>query len=200
MGIISPTCLLLGWYRLTSRLQYLHCINKGDAAVFALSHQCYQQRPTKAHYTWRVDTSAENVMFKSPSEHKTNATRTELLLEALLLWSGYFFVMMTSSNGSIFRVTGYLSGEFPTQRPVTRSFDVFFDLRLNKQLSKQSWGWWFVMPSRSLWRHRNGIRLVVPLMLSWCMWFAWIRISEQYRIFSHAGSIFKYFTDFVVSI
>ena len=34
-------------------------------------------------------------------------------------------------------------GEFPTQRPVTRSFDVFFDLRLNKRLSKQSWGWWF---------------------------------------------------------
>ena len=34
-------------------------------------------------------------------------------------------------------------GEFPTQRPVTRSFHVFFDLRLNKLLSKQSWGWWF---------------------------------------------------------
>ena len=34
-------------------------------------------------------------------------------------------------------------GEFPAQRPVTRSFDVFFDLRLNKRLSKQSWGWWF---------------------------------------------------------
>ena len=31
-------------------------------------------------------------------------------------------------------------GEFPTQRPVTRSFDVYFDLRLNKWLSKQSWG------------------------------------------------------------
>ena len=30
--------------------------------------------------------------------------------------------------------------EFPTQRPVTRSFHVFFDLRLNKRLSKQSWG------------------------------------------------------------
>ena len=29
-------------------------------------------------------------------------------------------------------------GEFPTQRLVTRSFDVFFDLRLNKRLSKQS--------------------------------------------------------------
>ena len=33
-----------------------------------------------------------------------------------------------------------VSGEFPAQRPVTRSFDVFFDLRPNKQLSKQSWG------------------------------------------------------------
>ena len=50
--------------------------------------------------------------------------------------------MMTSSNGNIFRVTGPLCGEFAgpgeflTQRPVTRSFDVFFDLRLNKRLSK----------------------------------------------------------------
>ena len=46
-------------------------------------------------------------------------------------------------------------GEFPSQRPVTRSFDIFFDLRLNKRLSKQSWGWWFETLSRSLWRHRN---------------------------------------------
>ena len=44
----------------------------------------------------------------------------------------------------------------PTQRPVTRSFHVFFDLRLNKWLSKQSWGWWFDTLFRSLWRHRNG--------------------------------------------
>ena len=63
--------------------------------------------------------------------------------------------MMTSSNGSIFRVTGHLCGEFigprwiPTQRPVTRSFDVFFDLRLNKRLSIQSWGWWFDSDSDS---------------------------------------------------
>ena len=49
-------------------------------------------------------------------------------------------------------------GEIPTQRPVARSFDVFFDLRLNKWLSKQSWGWWFETPSRPLWRHRNAKR------------------------------------------
>ena len=49
--------------------------------------------------------------------------------------------MMKSSNESIFRVTGHLCGEFtghrwiPAQRPETRSFDVFFDLWLNKRLS-----------------------------------------------------------------
>ena len=46
-------------------------------------------------------------------------------------------------------------GEFPSQRPVTRSFDVFFDLRLNKRLSKQPWGCWFDTPSWSLWRQCN---------------------------------------------
>ena len=35
-----------------------------------------------------------------------------------------------------------VSGEFPAQRPVTRSFDVFFDLCPNKRLSEHSWGWW----------------------------------------------------------
>ena len=47
-------------------------------------------------------------------------------------------------------------GEFPAQRPVTRSFDVLFDLRPNKCLSKQSLCWWFETPSGSLWRHCNG--------------------------------------------
>ena len=70
--------------------------------------------------------------------------------------------MMTSSNGNSFRVTALCAenssvpGEFPAQRPVTRSFDVFFDLRLNKGLSKQSWGRWFETLSCSLWRHSNG--------------------------------------------
>ena len=63
--------------------------------------------------------------------------------------------MMTSSNGNIFQVTGPLRGEstgFPSQRPVTRSFDVFFDLRLNKRLSKQIRRRWYETSSRSLLR------------------------------------------------
>ena len=69
--------------------------------------------------------------------------------------------MMTSSNGNISRFTGHVCGEFngpgefPTQRPVTRSFDVYFDLRPNKRLSKQSRGWWFETPSCPFWRERN---------------------------------------------
>ena len=59
-------------------------------------------------------------------------------------------------------------GEFPAQRPVMWSFDVFFDLRLNKRLSKQSWGCWFETPPWSLRRQCNattilakGVRLTV---------------------------------------
>ena len=57
---------------------------------------------------------------------------------------------MTSSNGNIFRVIDHL------WIPRT-NFDVFFDLRLNKRLSKQSWGWWFEKPSRPLWRNCNDM-------------------------------------------
>ena len=48
-----------------------------------------------------------------------------------------------------------VTSDFPAQRPATRSFGVFFDLRLNKRLSKQLWGWLFGTPSRPLWRHCN---------------------------------------------
>ena len=52
-------------------------------------------------------------------------------------------------------------------RPVTWSFDVFFDLRLNKRLSKPSWGWWFETPSRPLWRYCNIWVARYAWLLSW---------------------------------
>ena len=58
-----------------------------------------------------------------------------------------------------------VTGEFPAQRPVTRSFDVFFDLHL----CKQTRGWWFETPSRSLWRHHNGKWLVACSKPSHCL-------------------------------
>ena len=48
-----------------------------------------------------------------------------------------------------------VSGEFPAQRPVTRSFDVFFDLCLDGRLSKHSWGWWLGTLSGPLWRQSD---------------------------------------------
>ena len=50
-----------------------------------------------------------------------------------------------------------VTSEFPSQRPVTRNFDAFFELRLNKRLSKQSRRWWFETLSHSLCRHRNDV-------------------------------------------
>ena len=47
------------------------------------------------------------------------------------------------------------TGDVPAQRSVTRSFAVFFDMRLNTRLSKQWWGWWFETPSWPLWRHHE---------------------------------------------
>ena len=55
-------------------------------------------------------------------------------------------------------------GEFSAQRPVTRSYDVFFDLRLNKRSSKQPWGWWYETPLRPLWRHSNAYLEIPPLL------------------------------------
>ena len=46
------------------------------------------------------------------------------------------------------------TGEFPSQRPATRSFDVFFDLRLNK-------GWVSSWDTGDLRRHRTHYHVTV---------------------------------------
>ena len=74
--------------------------------------------------------------------------------------------IMTSSNGTFSVLLAFCAGnspvpgvpgEFPAQRPVTQSFGVLFDLRLNKRLRKLSWGRWFETLSHPLWRHCNAL-------------------------------------------
>ena len=101
----------------------------------------------------------------------TKASNTEILF---MSWHhhvrvGAFFIFihfrMMSSNGNIFHVTGPLWGESASPKwiPITKasdtvqSFDVFFDLRLNKPLSKQFRRWWFETSSCLLWHHCNVI-------------------------------------------
>ena len=58
------------------------------------------------------------------------------------------------------------TSEIPAQRPGTRSFDIFFDQRRNKRLSKLWWDWRSERPSLSLWRHCNGY---VWLIMAMCI-------------------------------
>ena len=143
--------------------QRAHCTSSGIQMEINSSwkgHHC------ALRYTW--------------SSRGTNDFDYHVLLpiSAYYRWiSGRFggvVIMTTSSHGNIFRVTGPLRGEFTghrwiprTQRPVTRSFDVFFDLCLNKRLSKHSWDWWFETPSRPLWRHYNSLQFALCCDLLW---------------------------------
>ena len=85
----------------------------------------------------------------------------------------YSSYMMTSSNGNISRVTGHLCGEFtgpgefPALRPVTRSFDVFFDLRLNN-------GWENNPEAGDFKRHRGHYDVIV--MASVSVWLTWNKL------------------------
>ena len=134
------------------------CGNNKDETFF--KHQNPQDTPMFRLYGWAL----ASVSFKVIGRIMTMRYRECTVIAHM--WQD----MMTSSNGNIFRVTcplcGEFTGEFPTQRPVTRNFDVFFDLRLNtcKRLSKQSWGWWFETLSRPLWRHCNEITCHINLV------------------------------------
>ena len=85
---------------------------------------------------------------------------------------------------TFFRVTGLLCGEFTGHRWIPRSkasdaelFYLFFDLRLNERLSKQSWVWWFETPSWSLWRHCNVYTYQIHFKPNFTdesnVWFDW---------------------------
>ena len=86
---------------------------------------------------------------------------TDLLLHAfycdVIVWASWGHQQETfSALLALCEGNPPVTGGFPSQRPVTRSFDVFFDLRLDKQLSRQLRRWWFKTPSHSLRRHCNG--------------------------------------------
>ena len=88
--------------------------------------------------------------------NRTCETETSVLTKAA--WWRHQMETFSASL-AIYAGNSPVTGESPAQRSVTRSFDVFFDLRLSKRLSKQSWGWWFETLSHPLWRTlRNKLR------------------------------------------
>ena len=118
-----------------------------------------------------MNLAGEKVYWNRPCQYSTNAS-TALFNVCSVLQKIWLYYLNTTSNDTwytwwrhqmeIFSAllalcagNSPVTGEFPAQSPVTRSFNVFFDLCLNKQLRKQSRRLWFETPSRSLWRHCN---------------------------------------------
>ena len=76
-----------------------------------------------------------------------------------------------------------ITGKFPAQRPVTRSFDVFFELRLNERLSKQSWGWWVETQSCPSGRYCTGYPLKYVFHILG-RYYAWVT-EVKCKVWSH---------------
>ena len=85
---------------------------------------------------WYMLTRGKTINFSWVKTHRCYGSCV-LNCELLHSWNNFLngLHIMTSSNWNIFRATGHLCEEFTGHR-----------------LSKQSWGWWFETPSRSLWR------------------------------------------------
>ena len=83
-----------------------------------------------------------------------------------------------------------IHGWFPSQRPVTQNFDVFFDLHTNKRLSKQSGCRWFETPCRWLWPHSNDVDEFVVTGCTESCHFGYLRCS-QWRKFRQNTSPFQ---------
>ena len=117
-------------------------------------------------------------LMSNYTERRQNGTRYETRLvtrDELILYhrNSWWRHQMETFSALLAICAGNspVPGEFPTQRPVTRSFDVCFDLCPNKRLSKQEWDWWFETQSRPLWRHRNVY--AKTLMLYYVTDFHW---------------------------
>ena len=99
--------------------------------------------------------------LKSPGGHYRNSPVTHRLPVNFICYFSIFHAWWRHQMGTFSALLAIcagnspVTGEFHAQGPVTRSFDVFFDL--NKRLSKQWWVWWFETPSRPLWRHCNEL-------------------------------------------
>ena len=142
----------------THTYKYIYYIRCSSSKVI-LSKATYNKHPI-IHPGDRVNALAFgdqdiDCLMQKRRNSIANALELRLICIKPLIWSMFVSTMVLCAilhftiayddviKWYIFHVTGHLCGnspvigEFPTQRPVTRSFDVFFDLRLNKRLSKQ---------------------------------------------------------------
>ena len=125
---------------------------------------CYEPHNYLTHLSFMINGSSRNKFQMNSNQHEKLPSHKCLNFckwLAILVRPQCDGNVMTSSNGNIFLCEGNppSTSGFPSQRPVTRSLDVFFDMRLKKRLSKQSRHRRFETPWRSLRRHCNECTL-----------------------------------------
>ena len=98
--------------------------------------------------------------------------------------------VITTSNSNRPFVQGIHCTKVNSPHKGTRSFDVFFDLRLNIRWSKHSRFWWFETPWRSLWRHCN-ITCICHCDHSSSIWFSCSDYITGHDIASLSWSVEK---------
>ena len=157
-------CYVLSWSWLILLISLrVISLSPGNLITF----QCQgNSRETNKNICHRDPLKPDNITTANRNTTKVNAYS----MECTVISPGKVSMMTSSMEKNpallaLCAANSPVTGEFPAQRPVTRSFDVFFDPRLNKWLSKRSWGWWFDTPLRSLWRHYNEIWILTWVAL-----------------------------------
>ena len=103
--------------------------------------------------------SNQNKTRQSANHVNNFGMRSMSLLSAKISWWHHQMCRL-SALPVLCAGNSLVTSEYPSQMPVTRSFDIFFDLRLNKRLNKQPRCRWFATPSRWLWRRYNVASIV----------------------------------------
>ena len=138
---------LLIFHHCTCHIVFLH-------SIYVLLGVYASLTPALFYQLWICFTASEDFVFDSRVNY--DSVHYKIMNIWFISMCNSFFIMMTSSNCNIFRVTGPFCGEFTGHQwiPRTESSDVSVDLHLNKRRSKPA-SWWFKKPSRLLWRHCN---------------------------------------------
>ena len=149
-------------HRLSALLQ-LHLHSRLNIWLQWIRQRQLQDEKRSIYVLWFGASYIRDFMVFTSYHLSSGSARSIVLYPLAYCCSIFFSYYDDDIKGNISAVLAICAGnspaigEFPTQRPVPWSFDVFFDLRLNKQLSKLSWGWWFETPSRSLCHHCNAL-------------------------------------------
>ena len=134
-----------------------------DAELWCFIHLCLNKRLSKQSWGWGFETPLRSVRRHSNVLRYNSLPCTFLLSPILSNCFQVLVIMVTSSNGNIFRVTGHLCGEFTGHRwiPRTKASDAelwcFLWSAYELRLSEQLWGWWFETLSHPLWRRCNDV-------------------------------------------